>query len=284
MSLIDLSNLSKPANTLVRKISDAVGGIFEPAQIRRIARAKADAALVHAESEIQITDLHRRAARRWIEEEAQRQKNIEDVTAGALPDLNTDSKPDSMENDWISNFFDKSRIVSDSEMQILWSRVLAGEANSPGAYSKRTVNFLAALDRAEADLFSKLCGYCWMFGDVMPLIFDVRADIYNQYGIDFKTLSHLESIGLVQFSAISEFERVGLPKKFALFYFGRRLFLEMPKDTGNSLSIGHVLLTRIGQELAPICGGRPVDGLFDYVVDRWKRFHPRPGPEIKIGK
>ena len=28
MSLIDLSNLSKPANTLVRKISDAVGGIF----------------------------------------------------------------------------------------------------------------------------------------------------------------------------------------------------------------------------------------------------------------
>ena len=32
-----------------------------------------------------------------------------------------------MDNDWTVNFFDKSRIVSDDEMQNLWSRVLAGE-------------------------------------------------------------------------------------------------------------------------------------------------------------
>ena len=35
-----------------------------------------------------------------------------------------------MEEDWIANFFDKCRIVSDSEMQSLWARVLAGEANA----------------------------------------------------------------------------------------------------------------------------------------------------------
>ena len=32
-------------------------------------------------------------------------------------------------NDWVVNFFDKSRIVFDKEMQGLWSHVLVGEAN-----------------------------------------------------------------------------------------------------------------------------------------------------------
>lgn len=44
-SLIDLGNLSKPADTLVKKASKAVGGLFEPRQIRRAAKAKADAVL-----------------------------------------------------------------------------------------------------------------------------------------------------------------------------------------------------------------------------------------------
>ena len=284
MSLIDLSNLSKPADTLIKKISDAVGGIFEPAQIRRIARAKADAALVNAESEIQITDLHRRAARRWIEEEAQRQKNIEDVTVGALPDLNEESSPDTIEDDWITNFFDKSRIVSDSEMQTLWSRVLAGEANRPGTYSKRTVNFLSDLDKAEAELFSTLCGFCWVFGNVTPLVFDTQAEMYQQYEINFGTLSHLESIGLIRFNNLTGFVNKRLPKRFVLHYYGRPLVLEMPKESDNEIGIGHVLLTRIGQELAPICEARPVDGFFDYVVEKWKEYHPQPGGEIKIGE
>jgi hypothetical protein len=38
------------------------------------------------------------------------------------------------------------------EMQNLWAQVLAGEANSPGTYSKRTVNFLSSLDKKDAAL------------------------------------------------------------------------------------------------------------------------------------
>ena len=138
--------LGQPVDTLIKKISNAAGVLFEPHQIKRIAKAKAEAARIEAQSEIEITDLYRRAARRWIEEEAQRQKNMEDITAKALPQLDENAKPDSNEDDWIVNFLDKSRTVSDNEMQELWSRVLAGEANVPGTYSKRTVNFLSDLD------------------------------------------------------------------------------------------------------------------------------------------
>ena len=148
-------------------------------------------------------------------EEAQRHKNTEDITAKALPQLNEDARPDSVDDEWIVNFFDKRRIVSDDEMQGLWSRVLAGEANSPGSYSKRTVNFLSELEKPEAELFTKLCGSGWMIGNVVPMVFDHRAEIYNRNGINFNALSHLESIGLVQLS-VTGFLRQQLPKKIGV--------------------------------------------------------------------
>jgi hypothetical protein len=90
---------------------------------------------------------------RFLVEEAQKQRNIEAITQQALPLLNEESDPRNVDNDWIANFFDKSRIVSDNEMQILWARILAGEANAPGQYSKRSVNLLSSFDKRDAQLF-----------------------------------------------------------------------------------------------------------------------------------
>ena len=104
-SLINLGNLSKPADTLIKKVSNAVGGFFEPYQVKRMAKAEAEAAMIKAQSEIDTNDLQRRALRRWIEEEAQYQENMEDITAKALPQLDEKATPDSVENDWIVNFF-----------------------------------------------------------------------------------------------------------------------------------------------------------------------------------
>ncbi len=278
-SLINLGDLAKPADTLIKKISNAVGILYEPRHIRKVAEAKANAALTEAKSEIEITDLHKRAAQRWIEEEAQRQKNMENITDKALPQLNENAKPDSVDNDWIVNFFDKCRIVSDDEMQGLWSRVLAGEANAPGTYSKRTVNSLSDLDKTEAALFTKLCGFGLYIGEIVPLVFDFQAEIYNRYGINFHALSHLESIGLVQFGPIAGFLRQELPKKFAVSYYGKPLLLEMPNDTGNTLELGKVLLTKIGEELAPICGSQPVEGFWEYAKDQWKKYLPKSETE-----
>ena len=50
----------------------------------------------------------------------------------------------------------------------------------------------------------------------------------------------------------------------------------MPKEEGNELGIGMVLLTKIGQELAPICGSNPVEGFRDYVMTQWEQYLPKP--------
>ena len=282
-SAVKLGNVLKPAETLFKKISKGVGGLAAPWQIKRVAEAKIEAAhsaaeiaRIEAHSEIEVIDLRQRAAQRRIEEDTRHQKNMEDITAKAIPHLNEEAKPDAMEDDWVANFFDKSRIVSDSEMQSLWARVLAGEANAPSTYSKRTVNLLSDLDKSDAELFTKLCGFGWQIvGNFVPLVFNEELEIYNRHGLDFDALIHLENIGLVQFIGIANMELPNLPERLVVYYYGKPLSLKMPRATNNVLDIGKTPLTKIGQELAPICGSEPVDGFYEYVKDQWMQYLPK---------
>jgi hypothetical protein len=273
-SLVNLGGLSKPADTLVRKVSSAVGGLFEPWQIERVAKAQAKAELIKAQSEIEISGLQRRAMYRFVEEEAQRQLNMESITQRALPHLEDNSDPGQMADDWITNFFDKCRIVSDDDMQEIWSKVLAGEANAPGTYSKRTVNFLGDLDKDDAELFQSLCRYGWIFGSFTPLIFKWEDEIYTKNGLNFTSLSHLDSIGLIQFQPLSGFRRAELPETFAISYCGNRLDLVISDTTGKTLPIGQVLLTKVGLQLALVCNSPGVDGFFEYVCKQLNPFLP----------
>ncbi len=50
-SLINFGGLSKPATVLIEKISAAVGGIFKPYQIVRVAKAEAAAERIRAEAQ-----------------------------------------------------------------------------------------------------------------------------------------------------------------------------------------------------------------------------------------
>ncbi len=270
-SLINLGDLSKPATVLIEKVSEALGGYFKPYQIKRVAKAEAEAEIIKAQAQIEVTDLQRRALGRFVVEEAKKQDNIEKITQKAIPQLEDSATPQDVEDDWITNFFDKCRIISDAQMQSLWAKVLSGEANSPGSYSKRTVNFLGSLDKADANLFTSLCGFGWFIGDVVPLIFDVKDPIYNDKGINFNSLTHLDDIGLISFNNISGFKRIGFPKQITIFYYGTPLNLEFQKEDGNEIETGRVLLTKTGQQLSNISGSKPVDGFVHFVIERWAK-------------
>ncbi len=120
-----------------------------------------------------------------------------------------------------------------------------------------------------------------MIGDVVPLVFDVQNEIYNRYGINFNTLAHLESLGLIQFNSISSFQRLKLPKTITVSYYGRLTNLTFPADVDNALQLGQVLLTRAGLQFAPVCGSTPVEGFFDFVYDRWAGQSLVPKREIE---
>ena len=269
-ALINLGELSKPATVLIEKISDAIGGIFKPYQIIRVAKAEVEADRIRAESQIQITDLHWRAVHRFLEEEAKKQANIEDITRQALPLLEEKSSPEKVEDDWIASFFDKCRNVSDADMQRLWAKVLAGEANRPGTFSRKTVNLITDLDRRDAEYFATLCRFVWLIGMMpVPLIFDTEAAFYQKNGINFNLLSRLGSLGLIFFDNFLGYQVRELPKRPAVSYHDRLLGLTLPNDAHNELQTGKVLFTQAGKELVPLCDSKPIEGFFEFVYEKW---------------
>jgi len=270
-SLVDFGDLSKPATVLIEKISGAIGTLYEPTRIKREAKAESEALKIKAIANIELNDIQQRAMSRLVHEESKKQENIESITSQATQSLNDDAKPEGIEDDWISHFFDKCRNVTDKEMQGLWSNLLSGEANKPGSYSKRTIDLISTLDKSDAHLFTTLCGFSISGGDMFPLILDEKATIYQQSGINFSSLNHLDSLGLIKFNNLQSFVLQNLKKKVTLLYFGLPITFELQQDENNNLEIGHVMLTKVGLQLAPNCGAKMNPQFLDYMFGFYKK-------------
>lgn len=199
-SLFNIGDLAQPVTTLIEKVSACVGIFYEPTRIIRKAKAEAEADRIRAISRLEISDLEKRALNRILIEGAKEQERMESVLAKALPDIQPDAKPEELNEDWISAFFNHVRLVSDKEMQQLWARVLAGETNKPRSYSRRTLTLLSNLEKTEAEHFTALCSFVvhWP-GMNIPLVFDFTHQGYVKSSINFRTLSDLDSIGLIRF-------------------------------------------------------------------------------------
>ncbi len=269
-SLINIGELSRPATVLIEKISGAVGTIWEPTQIRRVAQARADEAMTLAQSEIEIADLHRRAAQRFVEEETRKQSNIESITGKAIENLDPEAPVEDVDDDWITNFFEKSRIVSDDDMQNLWSHILAGEANSPGSFSRKTVNLVSDLDKSSAQLFVTLCRFVWEINDTLsPVVLNYTELLYKENGMGLFALGELDSIGLIRIGL--GFQVNNQPKNIRASYYGTPVRLSFPNESDNSLPVGKVLFTPSGEQLYPIIDATPIDGCYELVCDAWAR-------------
>lgn len=268
-SLINLGDLSKPATVLIEKVSSAVGLIYEPLHIKRKARAEAEADKIKAVAKIELDELQHRALERFVQQEARKQENIETITAQAASALPPDAKATELDEDWIAHFFKQCDTVSDKEMQSLWARLLSGEATSPGTFSKRTVDFVSSMDKKDAALFTNFCQFVWFIGEPQPLIYQVEDELLQEHGINFSTLKHLDAIGLISLESLSGYLKKGFKKYARCFYHGRPTVIEFPADENNQLSTGHVLLTAIGKELAPICGSERNEKFYESVIKKW---------------
>ena len=271
-SLLKAGELTKPVTVLIEKIANAVGTLWEPRQIRRVAQAKADAAMTLAKGDIEIDELKRRAAKRFVEEETRKQLNMESIVEKAVQDVDPEAPTEQVDDDWITNYFDKCRSVSDDEMQNLWARILSGEANSPGSFSRKTVNLVADLDKSSAELFHKLCSFGWrIHGELFPLIFDSAEPIYVDNGLGLYSLIKLDSIGLIQISDTLGFKLSKESRQLPASYHLQSVLLTFPAEEGNDLELGKVMMTPSGIELSRIVEPTPIDRFYEFIYDKWAK-------------
>lgn len=249
-----LTAISQPVNTLIEKIASGVGILYEPTRIRKNARAQADANKIDAISKLEIEDIQKRALSRIVTEETIKQINIENVIEKAIPKINQDAKTENVDNDWLIKYFEKVRSISDEDMQELWAKILAGECNNTGSFSKMTLNIVEELDKNDAILFSSLCSCVFkMNGKIHPIIFEANDIEYQRLGIDYEKLLHLQALGLISFNSITGYVRQGFEKRAILEYFDSKILLEFPKENKNEFQMGNVLFSKAGEQLYSIC-------------------------------
>lgn len=184
----DLIGLGKGAEKLIDVIAKAVGVIYNPYKIRSEADAKAyeikivEAAKTNAKAdemralaeakrdELIILDnvtstLEERAANRKRFDELRRQRNLENVINGAFSHIGSEISQEPIDPDWVQSLIRYAEDANSSQMQELWSKVLAGETELPGSFSLRTLETLKKLSRKDAILFQNACQIASKFQD-----------------------------------------------------------------------------------------------------------------------
>ena len=217
------------------------------------------------------------------------QANMEEIIEKASSRISDDASPEDMGNDWLLNFFDKSRMVSEGEIQELWARVLAGEANNPGLYSRKTVNILADMEAEDARLFERLSNFRLIPVDpvyehttngrtvtgFVPsskahsklTVLDDRHPIYTENGINFSSLARLEWLGLVRYISIGYVVSHVSDKFSAYEHSGGYLYIASDEP----IPFGRAEFTVAGQQLSELCV--PLEtprGFIDYATEIWR--------------
>ena len=294
---------------LIEKISDAAGWVAAPYQIERMAEREARAAKIRAESAIEVEDIKRtrnigdasdismpteaeivdfikRTGNRVAIEEARRQVIMENIIMKSLRHLQDDTaSPERIENDWIVNFLQRCRNVSDEDMQERWARLLASEANNPGHFSRKAVNIFDDLDARAAKDFETYCRFICQVGAILrPFIILNDGvgldDIYTEAGFDFNAMVRLSSLGLIETGFGPGVPMsvnpvlADVPERVPFRYYDKSV--ELPGPEGGTMTTGCAVLSVAGEQLATLClPAEPVEGFFEFVCNKWHTLHKK---------
>src|SRR5262245_9650289 len=246
----ELKELSKVAHTYIDNVAKTVGTGNGTTYVTERAKTRARAVVIEAQAREEITDRQRRAIARRRYEDEREQANLEAITRAAIPHLSDQAKPEQIDDDWLADFFDRAKKVSDKDMRTLWAEILAGQANAQGSFHKNALHTVSLLEKEDAHLFVKVCSFVFDIREATPVIFNLTAELYLNNGLHFDALSHLDDIGLVKFSNIG-FSKTQLPPKLPIIYHGRTYIVSLPGGQ-KELPCGHVTFTAVGRRLAPL--------------------------------
>lgn len=260
-------DLAKPVTALINRAADGFGVLYEPKRIVKKAKAEAEAAEILALVGGKTGSVSERAVKRMVAEEVKNQVNMEKILENSLSHLNPEARPDDIDDDWLANFFNHARYSSDAEMQDVWARILSGEANQPGSFSKRTINLMAGISKEDALSFGKLMNTVWDFDGLIPLVYNIEDEIYASNGITFSSVNRLSSIGLITFQPSGGYanKAPGTGARFVATYQGTQYNIKVPEGIESVVQIGKVLLANEGRELARVCSFEKIKGFEDYV-------------------
>ena len=272
-SLVNLGKLAEPINTLITKIADAAGILYEPTRIRKKAQAEADAALIAATNQLKLDDLSQRALKRFVKEESIKQSNIESILEKSFPEITESAEPSLLSNEWLLFFFERAKYASDDEMQTIWAKILAGETNHHGSFSKSTLRILSEMSQDDATTFMKSIAFSFKVDNENKFfIYDFNDEIVKKNGLTFDSINRLNILGLLSCSSNYGYYLSELPQNLSASYSNKKIEIIFKSKKSCTLNCGQVIISQSGDELLKICSPNYSDEIFNYVYQKWTTF------------
>ena len=211
-----VKTLVSPTEKLTNSVKNAIGIMYEPRHIKKMADAKAyeintigkalrennDVIITYEKGSIidslpEFEEFAKRTQYRLLSRELKNQYNIESIIGYAYEDLETESQTtdEDIDEDWIIRLFNIAKDVSNEDMQFVWGKILAGEIKCPGSFSLRTLDVVRNLSQKEAKTFQKILPLIIVNDEDYFII--SKASIYEKYGVTYDDIMLLDECGLV---------------------------------------------------------------------------------------
>ena len=212
------------------------------------AQSEARAYLLPSDSDVRGTlDITREDIAQSIEFQGRKRiANVKSVLEDAADELGDKEVPDhEPDPDWTARFFDCVQDVSSEDMQRVWAKILAGEVESPGRTSLRTLDTLRNMTKTDAEMFRDICDFAIGHDFVF---YDDSVKSFSALG--YSNLLHLQDCGLINVgpNLVKQFTwRDG--KEILLMYHTGAVAITKNQDAKEVLNIPDILLTTAGKEL-----------------------------------
>lgn len=246
-NLVDLKPLSEVAQTLIEKFSSGISWICNRQTPARIAVDTLIADIQKSEMDPVNKAVLISQAKKIIREQA----NQKAILDNAIQSLTQTAKPEMVNPDWLAQFEDKTRLVSDELFQFIWGKILAQECNEPNSIPKSLLNILEQMDKEDAECFTRICEYTVEAldgeGNIIghfPLIIPEEGDAGFKHDFEYERLADLNGLGLIN---LTELGLLVYTNAVKVFRYGDEEFV-LPEDV-ETISIGKISFTKAGEAL-----------------------------------
>ena len=264
---------TKESNTASTKKSPHV-----TAQVQLLNLAKVfglDGSLQPPDKQMPVED---RSVRKLRFSQLRRQQNMEKIIEKSIHYCAGDQVADRADPDWFDNFIELAERVSNSTMQELWAKILAGEISQPGSFSLKALQAFKNMSLHDAKLFGKACKLAVKDGGKKNI--RIISGCYQQPGL-FNILDKQreQHLALGQFG-FSYGEVLTLADHHLLFAQETELYVGEQGETVNlryngvpltltarkkQCSLKFYKFTPIGAELAQLIGDKPDDKFLSHL-------------------
>lgn len=176
-------------------------------------------------------------------------------------DVDTRNTPEVSE-DWKEEFRNNAEKAYDFDARATFASILAGEINKPGTYSKRMLNLLSEISKAEAASFVKVCRYAFnraintadgdLFYDPVILLEKDAKSTFNDGIVSLRDIAVCSSLGLVDSTLMSS---IIFATDFPLRIIAGENVVTVFNQTGSNVSVPFhgCLFLPLGQEMSRLC-------------------------------